>query len=198
MDIEVILFDLGGVLIELSGAGTMMRWSQLDESEIWRRWLASTAVRKFESGKCDADEFARAVVREFQLATTPEVFMEAFIQWPNGLFEGAVPLLRRLSDDYHLSCLSNTNQLHWQRFETETALFDNLHSHFLSHQIGMLKPDTEIFGYVTEALGRSPESILFFDDNQVNVDAARTAGFHARQAKGVDEVERHLQQLGLC
>lgn len=197
MDIEVILFDLGGVLVELSGLGTMMRWSRLEETEIWRRWLTSDAVRRFESGKSDAGEFAASVVREFELTSTPEAFMEAFVQWPGGLFDGTEELLQRLSDQYHLSCLSNTNHLHWRRFETETDLLGTLDSHFASHQIGMMKPDLEIYRYVIASLGRPADRILFFDDNQLNVDGARAAGMNALLAHGVSEVGEHLDRLGL-
>lgn len=197
MDIEVILFDLGGVLVELSGVGTMMQWTRLGEAEIWHRWLHSDAVRKFESGKSTPAEFGQAVVQEFELSTSPDVFMEAFVQWPSGLFDGVVELLQRLSPRYHVSCLSNTNHLHWKRFETETRLLDNLHSHFASHHIGMMKPDIEIYHHVIRALDTPAGKILFFDDNQLNVDAARKAGMNALLARGVGEVERHLENLGL-
>ena len=197
MDIEVILFDLGGVLVELSGVGTMMQWSRLDETEIWHRWLHSEAVRKFESGKSTAAEFCQEVVREFELSTTPEVFMEAFVRWPSGLFDGVEEMLQRLSPRYHVSCLSNTNHLHWERFATETRLFENLHSHFASHHIGMMKPDIEIYRHVIQALDTAPGKILFFDDNQLNVEGARTAGMNALLARGLGDVERHLEVLGL-
>lgn len=198
MDIEVIVFDLGGVLVELSGVPAMMNWSRLDEAEIWRRWLTSEAVRQFESGRASDDEFARRVVEEFELGTTPEAFMEAFIRWPSGLYDGTVELLQPLKDKYHLSCLSNTNHLHWERFEKETALLSCLHSHFASYQLGMMKPDVEIFDHVIGALGRPAEKILFLDDNQVNVDGARRAGMNAELAKGLEGVTRQLDRLGLC
>lgn len=197
MDIEVILFDLGGVLVELSGVTTMMRWSRLDEPEIWRRWLVSTAVRKFESGRSTADEFASTVVTEFELDTTPQAFMEAFIQWPKGLYEGTDELLQHLANDYHLSCLSNTSYVHWQRLERETTLLTCLDSHFASFQIGLMKPDIEIYRHVISALARPADRILFFDDNQVNIDAARSSGMNALLAKGVGDVSRQLERLGL-
>ena len=197
MDIEVILFDLGGVLVELTGVATMMAWSRFDEDEIWRRWLHSDAVRAFESGRSGAEDFARAVVAEFELAVTPDQFMEAFVQWPRGLYDGTTELLQSLHDRYHLSCLSNTNHLHWQRFEMETALFSSLHSCFASHQIGMLKPDVETYRHVIDKLGTRPGDILFLDDNQINVDGARSAGMHAVLARGIEGVNLQLDRLGL-
>ncbi|HKI73996.1 MAG TPA: HAD family phosphatase [Pseudomonadales bacterium] len=197
MDIEVILFDLGGVLVELTGVGTMMAWSRLDEDEIWHRWLTSRTVRQFESGRSRTEDFARDMVAEFDLETTPEAFIEAFIAWPRGLFDGTIELLDSLSGRYHLSCLSNTNHLHWARFERETKLLSSLHSHFASHQLGMMKPDIEIYTHVIEQLGVQPARILFLDDNQMNVDAARSAGMHAELTRGLTGVTRQLSRLGL-
>src|SRR4029453_12402902 len=56
-DIEVILFDLGGVLIELAGVEKMIEWSPGIETveELWRRWLHSDAVRRFETGAIGRD-----------------------------------------------------------------------------------------------------------------------------------------------
>jgi hypothetical protein len=53
---EVILFDLGGVLIELSGISTMLAWigPTMTIEELWRRWLTSPGVRLFESGRISA------------------------------------------------------------------------------------------------------------------------------------------------
>jgi len=197
MNIEVILFDLGGVLIELTGVPDMMCWSGLDESEVWKRWLASPAVRDFESGRSTPEYFATALVAEFEMDTSPEEFMDAFIRWPSGPYEGAIELLERLGERYHLACLSNTNQLHWHRFERETPLLANLHSHFASHRIGKLKPDMEIYRHAIAELGKPPDRILFLDDNQINVDAALRAGMHAVRARGIGDVKGHLQRLGV-
>ena len=58
MTIEIVLFDLGGVLIELGGMAEMSVFSREDEeSELWRRWLECPWVRRFETGQCDADVF---------------------------------------------------------------------------------------------------------------------------------------------
>ena len=63
--IDAIVFDIGGVLVELSGVAQMLEWcgGTLGEEELWRRWLSSPGVRRFESGQSNAAEFARAVSR---------------------------------------------------------------------------------------------------------------------------------------
>src|SRR5690242_6526511 len=110
---RVVLFDLGGVLVELGGVA---EFSQLigvsDVQEVWSRWLGSPAVRRFETGRSSGAEFALEAVAEFGLSLAPELFLDKFVAWPRGLFEGAELLVRRLRADVVVACLSNTNELH--------------------------------------------------------------------------------------
>jgi FMN phosphatase YigB (HAD superfamily) len=114
---KVIMFDLGGVLVENAGGAGLaaMLPVPLEPAELWQRWLASPAVRRFERGQIPSDEFACAFVEEWQLGLEPAAFLEAFAAWPRGLYRGAEALLRELRGRHHLACLSNTNSLHWQR-----------------------------------------------------------------------------------
>lgn len=197
MAIDVILFDLGGVLVELTGVPTMMSWSTLSEEEVWQRWLSSPSVRAFESGRTTPEAFATAVVDELALDATPDAFLDAFTHWPRGPFAGTGDLLVTLGERYHLACLSNTNDVHWQRFHRESDFLDHLHTHFVSHQIGLMKPDREIYEHTIEQLGCPPDNILFLDDNQVNVDGAIACGMNAELTLGLDGVTDQLTRYGL-
>src|ERR1700722_2974295 len=59
-DIQVLLFDVGGVLVELSGVETMLEWlgRRVTADELWRMWLQSVPVRQFETGRIDAGAVA--------------------------------------------------------------------------------------------------------------------------------------------
>jgi putative hydrolase of the HAD superfamily len=177
---KVILFDLGGVLIENNGraALTAMLARPLPASEMWRKWLDSPTVRQFERGRISSDEFAASFVREWDIDLEPAVFISEFATWPVGLYEGAEALLLGLKGTHHLACLSNTNAIHWQRFPQLHALFDSC---FLSHEMGHVKPDREAFEYTVENLGVRPGEVYFFDDLLPNVAAAREVGMNAFQ-----------------
>jgi putative hydrolase of the HAD superfamily len=196
---DVLLFDLGGVLIKLSGVSTMMEWTQgaLTIHEMWHRWMTSQAVRKFESGQSKPIEFASSVISEFCLPVEPEAFLSAFVSWSKEVFPGTVPLLRRLSASYQLASLSNTNELHWNTARTEMGLVDLFDFNFPSHETGLLKPDRQTFEFVASALPCSPERIVFFDDNQANVESARESGMVSYQVSGIDQVAAKLKELGL-
>ena len=195
---EVVLFDLGGVVVELGGLPVWQAWTGTgDESEVWERWLRSAAVRRFESGRSGAKEFAREIVAEFGLAISPEDFVRQFASWPRGIYSRTLEQVATVRKTAAVGCLSNTNELHWPRFLEEMGLRDAFDHHFGSHELGLLKPDREMFERVVEILGCAPDRVLFLDDNQLNVDGARKAGLHAELARGPDGVEAVLRPLGL-
>lgn len=190
---RVVLFDLGGVLVELGGVeefGALIGTSEPDET--WRRWLGSTAVRRYERGLCAREEFACEVVEEFGLDVAPEQFLIRFLAWPKGLFAGAAELVQSVRRDVHRAVLSNTNELHWTSQRDSDAIHGLFHSHYASHLVGMVKPDAEIYRHVVESLACAPSEILFLDDNQINVDGARAVGLTAVRAVGVEEARSVL------
>lgn len=190
---KVILFDLGGVLIENNGraALTAMLPQPLPASEMWRRWLESPTVRQFERGRISSDEFASCFVREWEIDLDPSVFIREFATWPKGLYDGAEALLHELKGTHHLACLSNTNAIHWQRFPQLHALFDSC---FLSHEIGHIKPDREAFEYTVANLGVAPGEVYFFDDLLPNIVAAREVGMNAFQVEDFAAIEPILRK----
>ena len=198
MTVEVVLFDLGGVLVDIGGIGDLGVFAgETSEDELWRRWLECPWVRRFERGHCDADSFSRGMVDSWSMSIEPEVFLEAFASWPRGLLPGARELVRSISSSSRVGCLSNTNALHADRHWTEFGIADLFEDRFLSHEMGLVKPDRAAFEYVIEVLGCPAERILFLDDNQINVEGARAAGLRAERTQGIDEARSILASFGL-
>jgi putative hydrolase of the HAD superfamily len=197
--IDAVLFDLGGVLIELVGVERMLEWAPDlgSTEELWRQWLHSPAVRRYETGNGSRGEFADGVIAEFGLPVDRDAFLAEFAWWPRALFAGVDELLSSLAGRYTLASLSNTNELHWERFSREWSLPARFHHNFPSHAVGKLKPDAEYFRHVLDALGVPPERTLFVDDNAINVAAAAKLGIVARRAVGPDGVRSVLAALGL-
>ena len=197
--IEALLFDLGGVFIELVGVERMLQWCPAlpDIATLWRRWLASPAVRAYESGKCTRAQFAQSVIDEFTLPVQPQAFLDEFTLWPRRLHDDAPSLLRALKPHFRLASLSNTNELHWERFDRDWQLPSYFHANFPSYAVGRLKPDADYFEHVLDAMNVEPERALFIDDNTLNVEAAARLGIHARQAVGPAGVRAVLAELEL-
>lgn len=197
--IEAILFDLGGVLIELAGVERMLEWSPSlgTTEELWRRWLGSPAVRAYETGRSDRATFARAIVGEFALPVAPDAFLAEFEHWPRALHPGARELLAALAPRYLTASLSNTNELHWERFDRDWALPAMFARNYPSYAVGKLKPDADYFEHVLGDLGVAPGRALFVDDNRINVEAARAVGLHARVAPGLRAMPAILDEFGI-
>jgi HAD superfamily hydrolase (TIGR01509 family) len=198
-DIRVVLFDVGGVLVELGGVETMREWlgETVTIDELWRMWLQSASVRQFETGKIDALQFALDVTSEFGLAIEPERFLESFAGWPTGLYPGALEMLALIPRSYQRAVLSNSNVLHWPRVSGEMGLSSAFDRHFVSHLTGLIKPDSDAFDHVAKSLGCMPGEVLFLDDNSLNTEAAKSFGMHAIRVQGAAEARRALTELGI-
>lgn len=194
---RVVVFDLGGLIVELAGVPEFGEWTRLDEEEVWARWLRSPAVRSYESGRSSTERFARDVVREFELSIEPGRFLERFERWPRGLLPGARELVREVRATHRVACLSNSNPLHWPRFRDELGLLGEFDALFSSHELGCVKPDREIFERVVRELRAPPGSVLFLDDNEINVRGGREAGLRAERARGPAEARSVLSRLGV-
>jgi len=196
-EFEVLLFDLGGVLMDFAGfeeLGKLLPGAP-HRSEIRDRWIRSKTVQLFERGKITPRHFADGVIEEFQLDLAPKEFLTKFVKWARGPYPGAISLLRSLRSEYRIAALSNSNELHTplhrRRFE------DAIDSFFFSDEIGLVKPDGEIFDFVIHNLAVGPQRIAFFDDTPVNVEAAREAGLEAHRADGLAALEAQLHGLGI-
>jgi glucose-1-phosphatase len=196
--IDLVLFDLGGVLIDVPGVHAMLELTGMaSEDDLWRRWLTCQWVRRFESGGCSEAEFADGVVTDWQLELSPAAFLDAFRSWPNGPLPGAAQLVTQTNARVTTGCFSNTNAMHWDDHISTwplVALFDHW---FLSFEMGVLKPDVAAFTQVAAALPVPAERVLFLDDNALNVAGAAAAGFSAARAVGVDEARERLVEAGV-
>jgi glucose-1-phosphatase len=197
--IDVIVCDLGGVLIELVGVETMLAWCpQLATTEaLWRRWLRSPAVRRYETGGATTAEFADELIAEFELPVDAPTFLAAFALWPRRPYPGAFELLARLKPRYRLASASNTNALHWERFARDWSLPDRFDDNFPSYQVGKLKPDGDYFLHIVERVDADPARVLFVDDNAINVEGARATGLNAHVVRGPDDLLEKLVALGV-
>lgn len=198
---SVVVFDLGGVLVDNAGIEQFLAWTpRLSKEELWARWLSSPSVRAFECGNTSAPEFARALRAEFELEPTPREIELEIESWICGFYSGVEELLTALRPQVRLACLSNTNQLHWDRMLREIDLYALLDHRYLSFRSGLLKPDDDIFTHLTEQLSPwtegASERILFLDDHPRNVDAARSHGIDARCTAGIDAVRAELAKAG--
>jgi len=193
------LFDVGGVLVQLTGVATVLGWvaDRWTPAELWHAWLHSPAVRAFETGQTDATTFAAHLVEELELRVAPERFLESFAGWPSGLYPGVHDLVARIPGHVTRALLSNSNSLHWPRVLQDFGLGALFEHRFVSHLTGFIKPDRDAFEHVVRSLGCEASSIFFLDDNLLNVEAARSAGMQGAVVSGIAGAEQALRHAGI-
>jgi len=197
--LRVVLFDIGGVLVEPSGVNTMLAWmgNRISAEELWRLWLTSPVVRAFETGKMTPDAFADRVIADFDLPVPRDEFLRQMALWSITLFPGALELVERVPARYVRATLCNTNPIHWPYLMNNERLAHAFTHHFASHLTGKIKPDEDAFHHVVDTLACTPQEVLFLDDNDLNVAGARAAGMNAVRVQGIAEAERALQSFGV-
>lgn len=175
---KVLLFDLGGVLINWTGPQEFRKllgpkYTALDA----RQLIAdSPSVKRLETGKLSPFSFAEAFLKEFDLPFEPAEFIDVYASWAGTPFPGVQDELAQLKAHYRLACLSNTNDLHWRHVMDTVGARNWFDDHFASHILKLSKPNPAIYERVITDLGVEPAEILFFDDMPENIETAKGMG----------------------
>lgn len=196
-----ILFDLGGVLINLDTPSMLQTCERCgidpqlffvparegSVATVCQGVASSPLVADYQVGRIRTDELIAAVLPHCPKTTTVEMVREAWNACLGDIPTERLDLIRRLRQQgYRTHLLSNTSDMHWRAIEaryfnregyTTADLFDQL---FLSHEIHLAKPDPAIYRYVIEAIGVPAEQLLFVDDAKINTDAAMDVGIPSR------------------
>lgn len=188
LDISDIIFDLGGVVLDIDYRLTLRAFTQLGAKnleEIYTLTAQREVVSQFERGQIDAHTFMAELRSLLGIDLAYDDAVKAWnamvLQWN----PQRMRLLERLADQFGLHLLSNTNTLHRDLFEPELVkatghgidcYFKNV---FYSFEMGMRKPEPEIFAEVLRRAQLNPARTLFIDDNASNVEAARAQGIAA-------------------
>ena len=185
---KAIVFDLGGVLIDLDfdrcvrafieGLGYEKIRDLLD------LWHQKGIYGDMEAGLITADEFRAEVLRESRPGCVPADVDRAMAGLLVGMDPEKVPLLEELSRKYTLYGLSNNNEISVKRmheiYEENGLDWQRIFKkEFISSRMKLLKPSREIFDAAAAEIGLPPAEILFVDDSQTNVDGALAAGWQA-------------------
>ena len=190
----VVLFDLGGVLVESNGRSALQR-SCLISTRSRSGPLESVEIgRSLRAWSMAEAEFAAAFIQEWEPSMSEEAFLDSFASWVPGCFDGTVKLVRALREQHRVGCLSNTNAIHWSRLTELRDMFDFT---FASHLTGLMKPDRQAYELVISTLEVPASEIHFLDDLPVNVSAAREIGINAFVVRGPREAEAILLSNGL-
>jgi putative hydrolase of the HAD superfamily len=182
-----ILFDLGGVILDLNVSATLEQFLNLGfpkELLSYPENYYTDIFYKYETGKSSTVEFRNSIRKLSGVNFSDDAFDKAWCAMLSRVPEKRTRLIKKLSRDYKLYILSNTSELHIESFnkmfrEAAGYKLSDVFTHgFYSHETGLHKPDHAAFQHVLESANILAGETLFLDDNIHNVKAAKELGFN--------------------
>lgn len=192
--IKNIIFDLGGVIINLSVEKTHQAFASLSGlplQEVKDRVHQSAFFHEYEKGLIGDSEFRNHLRESLHLNVEDTQLDNAWNAMLLDIPIERIRLLERLKGSFNLYLLSNTNNIHLQSFNQQVfqltgfpSLDQYFNNAYYSHLIKMKKPDVEIYEYVLQNNNLNAQETIFLDDNSDNLVGATKAGirtFHVQQ-----------------
>jgi len=178
------IFDMGNVIIDIDFKRVLGVWSHLSGTPLatlTERFKMGEVFQQHERGEISDEQFAADLCDEMGIALSFEQFSAGWHAVFVGLRPEVITLFQKLREEgHHVVVLSNTNRLHldfWPQHYPEIEA--NTDAMYLSQNLGMRKPEPEIFQHVLEKEGFTADQAVFFDDVAENIEAARAAGIEA-------------------
>lgn len=183
--IQNIIFDLGGVLLNIDFERSRKAFEQLGIGN-FRDMISPTHANELfhtlETG-IDIPFFYDQFRAQTGTTLSNEVIEEAWSALLIDFRTQSVEKLKQLKNRYNVYLLSNTNEIHVQRihqmFRTQfngQEFEDHFHAAYYSQRIGVRKPDAKAWLHVLNAHALNPSETLFIDDGAANIEAARNLG----------------------
>ena len=177
--IDTIIFDFGDIFINLDKEGSVNALKKLGLSN-WNENL-NQLNQQFEKGQISEEDFLTGIQKHVPNASIEEIstaWNAVLLDFPLRRLE----FLQKISKKYRLFLLSNTDAIHIETFERENGIsfysdfYQCFEKVYFSFEMGMRKPDIEIYNYLINKHNLAPNHTLFVDDKKENTDAALSLG----------------------
>ncbi|MBC7866024.1 MAG: HAD family phosphatase [Gloeobacteraceae cyanobacterium ES-bin-316] len=182
-----IIFDLGGVLLNIDYYITEQAFRDmgfLDFEKMYSQYSADAVFEKLETGDISNESFYNTIIERANSQITREQIALAWNAMLLDFREETLDFLESLGPGYDLYLLSNTNAIHLAAFNEiffkqtgKTSLNNYFKKAYYSHEVGLRKPNEDIFEFVLKDAGLLAEESLFIDDSYNNIHAAQMLGF---------------------
>jgi putative hydrolase of the HAD superfamily len=198
--IDVILFDLGNVILPFSHyqiAEKLSRFTQKKEFQDPQRIFSylfdfeKGAVNGYEVGKVSSIEFFQSLKDLLHLS----ISFEEFVPIWNDIFSEnreVSDIIRSLKGKKRLGLISNTNSLHFDYILSKFPIIRAFDKWILSHEVGFKKPALEIFQRAIEWASVKPEKILLIDDTKGHVEVAVSLGMQGIHFISAQQLKEEL------
>ena len=185
MKYTAVIFDLGGVIIHIDYKATIRAFEDLGHSDFHNVYSQAQQAGLFddlETGKISGQRFVNELLPYLKVGTSPNKVVAAWNAMIGSVPKERLALLQKVREKYPVYLLSNTNELHMQAVHrswneaSEKPMSDYFNHIYLSHEIGMRKPNADIFAFVCHENKLNPAETLFIDDTLQHIEGARACG----------------------
>jgi len=196
-NISTIIFDFGGVIVNLDLPQCIQNFKNLgldDVEKYLSNYGQSGFFLKWESGELGIEEFRNEIRKLTSNVLTDKQIDDAWCTFLTDIPAEKIELLKQLRKKYKLLALSNTNPLHihvsaageFAKYGgTMNDFFDKC---YLSYEMGLVKPNANIFEALLQDAGVKAGECLFIDDGPKNIETASRLGFQTCLVKQDDDL----------
>ncbi len=206
-EIKNIIFDLGGVIINLDIPKTISEFNKLTNKpfeSIYTQLQQSPIFDLFDKGQISEADFFFELNNSLDQPLTHKQLLNA---WNAMLLDFPIhrlELLNQLKQRYRIFLLSNTNETHIAQFENDLYQhhgYKNLEPFFekvyYSCRMNMRKPDREIFDFVLQENTLNASETIFIDDSPQHIEGALKIGIKAHLLSKEKDIKSLIEQLNL-
>ena len=191
-----IIFDFGAVIININYDATIQAFKTLgikDAENLYSKKIQNKLFEALEEGKISNQNFINEIKKITDSASENQI-IEAWNMMLGTIPDKRIKLLKELSKDYKIILLSNTNSIHIEKIiedfgERNWILFKKMfYKFYLSHELGMRKPNQEIFIKVLKDNSIETENAFFIDDSPQHIKTARKLKIKCHHLKNSEEI----------
>lgn len=203
--IKNIIFDFGGVLVDLDPKKSLVAFATLGMSrvtEFLTLYGHSGPFGQIENGDIGVDQFHDAVRSLFGVTATDEQIDDAWQSFLGDIPVAKMHMVHELAKTHRVFLLSNTNPIHIRRLkefdENGYPLHECFEKCYYSFELGLSKPGKAIFELILNDAGLKPEETLFIDDGPANCATAASLGIKTYMPQPFEDIAGRLLRPSEC
>ncbi len=199
--IKAIIFDLGSVVFKEDWIGLNKEFFEKFGISTLIRTKYGKRIQKIYDDALVGNKKMRDVFKEicaqenknYNINELCSFYKEAYKR-NKILNHEVIRLIKKLRKRVKVVCYTDTNDLHFKAHEEQgiLKLFDKK---FASHQIGKRKSNPSAFKKILRKLKLKPQEVLFIDNNQKNIDSAKSLGINTILFKNNKELIKDLKKF---
>jgi putative hydrolase of the HAD superfamily len=199
MEYPLVMFDMGGVTVDVESDRLVEQVAQLlgrPFDDVQQAVYHRDLLLPFELGKISARAYYEGLVKALPISWPYERFVVA---WNDIFRENAdvTRIMHRLKERHTLIALTNTNELHLEYLRSSVPSLRVVQDWVASCNVGLRKPDPQIYFLALERAGILPRQAVYVDDRPEMVEAGRSIGLTAVRFENSRQLEEDLQSIGL-